>query len=48
MEEVLEPLLGVRRVGGPRSPTVGIDRQLEITSGFGWKEKERETHTRGK
>ena len=39
MEEVLEPLLGVRRVGGPRSPTVGIERQLDRTPGFGRKGK---------
>ena len=39
MEEVLEPLLGVRRVGGPRSPTVGIDRQLETNAWVWMKEK---------
>ena len=48
MEEVLEPLLGIRRVGGPRSPTVGIERQLEQTPGFGRRERERETRTRRK
>ena len=32
-------MLGVRRVGGPRSPTVGIERQLDQTPGFGRKGK---------
>ena len=39
MEEVLEPMLKLRRVGGPMSPIVGINRQLEQTPGFGRKRK---------